>query len=273
MVHDAAFFLPIDDDGTTLRAQPTQHAVGPWDPGSLHAGPPSALVAAALRRHHPTEDRRVVRVTVEILRPIPADVLAVRTSVVRPGRRVDLLAAEVSDTAGRAVLHARVWRLRVRTPAIDLPVVTGGLPHPDTLAARTGFFRPVGWQGYLEAMETRFVRGSWADPGPATAWFRMRHPLLADEDPDPVERVLIAADSGNGISHRAGPGTPLGPEGVFINVDLSVHLLRPPTGEWVGLEADTMLDPAGLGLASSVLHDPHGPIGRAAQSLMVEPTP
>jgi len=49
-------------------------------------------------------------------------------------------------------------------------------------------------------MEASFVRGGFLEQGPAVAWLRMRHPLVAGEPIAPLFRVLIAADSGNGLS-------------------------------------------------------------------------
>jgi hypothetical protein len=42
-------------------------------------------------------------------------------------------------------------------------------------------------------------------------------------------------------------------------------------GEWIGLDARTLLHGGGTGLAESVLHDVHGAVGRAFQTLVVEP--
>jgi hypothetical protein len=56
---------------------------------------------------------------------------------------------------------------------------------------------------------------------------------------------------------------------VFINTDLTVHLVRYPAGEWVCLEAVTSIDSTGIGLADTALHDEQGRIGRSAQSLFV----
>jgi len=49
---------------------------------------------------------------------------------------------------------------------------------------------------------------------------------------------------------------------LFINADLSIHLHRPPRGEWIGLDARTLLHPGGTGIAESVVHDTSGPVGR-----------
>jgi acyl-Coa thioesterase superfamily protein len=92
----------------------------------------------------------------------------------------------------------------------------------------------------------------------------MRHPLVPGEAPSPLCRVLVAADSGNGVSAALDYR-----RWRFVNPDLSVYLFRPPAGEWVALEAATSAA-AGVGLADTALHDRHGPIGRAAQALFVD---
>jgi hypothetical protein len=93
---------------------------------------------------------------------------------------------------------------------------------------------------------------------------RMRHPLLPGEEPAPLARVLIAADSGNGVSAALDCRRYL-----FINVDLSVHLHRMPEGEWVCLDAVTRPEPNGVGIADTALLDQRGSLGRAVQTLLV----
>jgi acyl-CoA thioesterase len=117
--------------------------------------------------------------------------------------------------------------------------------------------------GYSDLMETRTARGEIFS-GPCAIWFRMRHPLVEGETPSAYQRVAVAADSGNGISavldyQRFS----------FVNSDLTINLLRPPVGEWIGLDARTHLGSNGCGLAESALFDAHGLIGRATQSLAV----
>jgi hypothetical protein len=57
---------------------------------------------------------------------------------------------------------------------------------------------------------------------------------------------------------------------LFINVDLSVHLHRPMAGEWVCLDAITIPERSGIGIADTALYDERGPIGRADQTLLVD---
>jgi hypothetical protein len=109
----------------------------------------------------------------------------------------------------------------------------------------------------------------WLDdprtPGPARVWMRLRHPLLPDEPISSLARAAATADFGNGVSAVL-PFERF----LFINADLSLHLQRPPRGEWIGLQARTLLHPGGTGLAESVLHDLEGPFGRAFQTLVVQ---
>ncbi|MFM7144412.1 MAG: thioesterase family protein, partial [Alphaproteobacteria bacterium] len=45
---------------------------------------------------------------------------------------------------------------------------------------------------------------------------------------------------------------------------------RLPVGEWVCLDAETLVSGGGTGLAESALWDERGRIGRSAQSLLIE---
>jgi acyl-CoA thioesterase len=58
---------------------------------------------------------------------------------------------------------------------------------------------------------------------------------------------------------------------LFVNVDLGIHLLRPPAGEWMAMDASTTIGPTGMGLCSSTLFDRDGAVGTSTQSLLVGP--
>jgi acyl-Coa thioesterase superfamily protein/acyl-CoA thioesterase superfamily protein len=243
---------------------------GPWDPDAQHAGPPAALLGREVERvagiGDDPVDRIIGRITFEILAPVPIATVRARAEVVRPGRRVDMVEATLTDDDGEPLIRARAWRLlrrRVELPPSP-PPHRRRPPPPGELETNEAFF-PTGYDvGYHRAMEGRFVSGSFIEPGPAVAWMRMRHPLVTGEDPSPLQRVLVAADSGNGVS------APLDfRRFVFVNVDLTVHLARMPVGEWVCLDAATTPEPSGVGLTGTVLHDEDGPIGLAAQTLLV----
>lgn len=261
---DAAFYVP--EAGRFVSTELTR---GPWDRGSQHAGPPAALLGRALERLAPgvgDGDWQLGRITFELLRAVPIAPLAVSAHVVRPGRSVELVEGSL-HAAGEEVMRATGWRLRATEVDLgDLPGAGASAPAPPgPERGEPKPFFPTGEDvGYHTAMEYRFVAGEFLEPGPATTWMRMRHPLVVGEQPSPLVRTLIVADTGNGISAALDFRRYL-----FINVDLTVHLHRLPAGEWVCLEAKTTPQPSGIGLCESALYDERGPIGRALQTLLV----
>ncbi len=252
---------------------------GPWDPGSQHAGPPAALIGREIERLPAPAPMQVGRITFEILRPVPIAPLRVGAEVVRPGRRVEMVEATL-HAADELLIRARAWRLRAGEVALSEGLCSteqpamgssspqvlrpGWTPRPPEECEEGDFFPTGQAVGYHTAMEYRFAEGAFLEPGPAQAWMRMRHPLVAGEEPTPLQRVLTAADSGNGVSSTLDWSRYL-----FINVDLSVHLARLPEGEWVGLDAITIPEPRGVGITDTALFDERGPLGRAAQTLLV----
>jgi hypothetical protein len=255
-----SFYVPLGDD----RWRATVHTTGPWDARFQHGGPPSALLGRAVESVQPRDDVMVARMTVEILGPIPVGELRLDAQVARPGRSVELVEAVLSAD-GRDVARAQAWRVR-RTAAAAIPPQHATAP-PLPGAGETVELGTGDWiDGYLSAVEWRFVGGHFTKPGPATAWTRLRVSVVPDEEPSPLQRVLSVADSGNGISSELDVTT-----WYFINPELTVHLHREPVGEWICLDASTAISPGGVGLATSVLSDVQGPVAVGAQSLLVAP--
>jgi len=253
-----AFF---HQDGDWLVA--SELTRGPWDPGSQHAGPPSALVARAIERVGEPDGLQVGRITLEIMRPVPIGRLRTEARIVRPGRSVELIEATLSDDEG-VLIRALAWRIRTRAVELDPPPPAEDPPPGPAEGKEEPFFDTGQDVGYHTAMDYKFIHGAFVEPGPAMVWMRMRQPLVAGEETTPLQRVLVAGDSGNGVSAALDPLRYL-----FINTDLSVHLLRMPEGEWVCLDARTFPEPNGVGLADTALYDERGRIGRAAQTLLV----
>ena len=79
-----------------------------------------------------------------------------------------------------------------------------------------------------------------------------------------IERMAVAADSGNGISAILDFKKYL-----FVNSDLTINLLRVPQGEWICIQAQTLVGPASGGVAEARIYDTAGLIGRSTQSLAV----
>lgn len=276
---------------------PTGHARGPWDPHALHGGAPAALITAAFERMEPGAELPFARLSFEFLRPVPMAPLQLSTRISRPGRRVQALEAELS-AEGVVVCRASALRL-VPTPE-ELPEIAlerVEAATPDAIAPATDG-RPVrfeldggGHESFAgTAMEMRFLRGrpltgeppeeedahgdapevgipaGYTPSGAATVWMRLRHPLVADEPLTPLARVAATSDFGNGVAAVLPFDRYL-----FINADLTISLNRRPRGEWIALDATTLVHPNGIGWSESVLHDELGPLGLATQALVVQP--
>jgi hypothetical protein len=261
-----SFYEP---DGDAYVA--TEATRGPWDPDAQHAGPPSALIAREIERlgggriaEGEGAPAQVGRITYEIVRSVPIGRLHVQAEVVRPGRRVEMVQATLTDDGGEVLVRAQGWRLRTESVGFEKPA---GFPEPPPGLdlAEPGQFFDTGYDvGYHTAMEYRFTKGAFIEQGPATVWMRMGLPLIPGEQPTPLQGVLAAADSGNGVSAALDWSKYL-----FINVDLSVHLHRMPEGEWICLDAVTLPEPNGVGMADSRLFDERGAVGRAVQTLLI----
>lgn len=256
-----SFFERVDDD----RVRSTEATRGPWSPDHQHAGPPAALLGGALddALAEVLPAGRVTRITFEVLRPVPIADLTVEARVLRPGRRVALAEGALHDGAG-PVLLARAWRLREADVDLapdreaTMPAMAEGVP--------ASFFELPWDVGYHTSIELRTTRGDFTQSGDAAVWFRSLLDVTDDAPITPLQRVLVAADSGNGISARFDPA-----QWLFVNTDLNVHLREHPADEWVGLDAGTRWGPDGIGLATSTLHGAQGAIGVASQGLLVEP--
>jgi acyl-CoA thioesterase len=258
---DEAIYLPDGQD----RYAPSELARGPWDPGAQHGGAPAALLARAVEGAESVVPMDVVRLTYEFLRPVPLTPLTLCTRVLRPGRRVQLLEATMRDGEQEV---ARVTALRIRRDALAVPDAEAEPPPHGGPEASAPIAMPAFEAGPTmfarDGMEVRFATGTFADVGPAFAWFRLRAPLVAGESPTPLQRLAAAGDFGNGIATAVSWATH-----VFINPDLTLYVERLPAGDWVGLDARTRVSGAGTGVSDTALYDEQGRVGRAQQSLYV----
>ena len=239
---------------------------GPWHPDHQHGGPPIALAARCIARAAAAlELTHVARLTANLLRPIPIAELAIEVQTEYAGRNVAHFSARLM-AGGKDV--ARFTAVAQREAALAIPQDLPGHPLPQAplpvaQSQVDEFLFSSKTTGYHDLIEGRIAQGV-SFRGPSAVWFRLRHPLVAGEAPSPLERVAVAADSGNGISaildfHRY----------IFVNSDLTINLLRRAQGEWICIDARTLLGPDGGGLAEARIFDAQGMIGRSTQSLAI----
>lgn len=260
-------FLPLQRDardGAGERFVATELARGPWDRNAQHGGAPASLLMRAFERLPGSDDLVLARVTYEFLRAVPLGELEVRAEVARPGRRVQLLEASILTPDGTEIVRARALRVHAADSTAPGTDVLPAPPGPDR-GRESDFRAPYRPLFTPDAIELRFVSGAFHGSGPATAWFRLRQPIVAGEEPSPLQRLAAAGDFGNGISTVL-PWE----EFVFINPDLTLYLDRAPVGEWICLESRTMIGAGGIGVSESALYDERGHVGRATQALLID---
>ena len=251
----ASYYQPLGPG----RFRSTEHAQGAWSADEQHMAPVAALLTHAVETCSPRADLGLSRIVFDVLGRIPAGEVEVAARVIRPGRTIELVEAEMT-AAGRTVVRATAWRLALSDTATVAATAAVGLPGPE---AAMPFDMSAIWPGgFIRSVEARTVGEPM--PGRSTVWLRARARILDDEPASQQAGLIGLVDTANGVAVRAKPG-----EVLFPNTDLTVHLFRRPTGVWLGLQTEVSFGPDGLGLTAAVLHDLDGPFGRSAQTLTV----
>lgn len=256
-----AYYLP-GPDGVF---EPTLATESPWSHDAQHGGPPTALLAHVMRTRQHADGMRIARITNEFLGSIPRAPLTAQTAVIRDGRRIRLVEASLL-AEGRPVATARAWQIATTAEGgIPAEGLTAQAPPPfPEQGQRQEFFTGFRNWGYGLSIEWRWVRGSYDGVGEAVVWARPRIPLVAGQPMHPLERILVVADSANGVSSALSPR-----EWLFVPPAITVTLHRHPVGDWVYLTAVSTLAPDGLGSTLGTLGDADGVIGSVAQPLLV----
>lgn len=257
-----AFYEPAGDG----EYHALEATMSPWDVRLQHGSPPTALLTYAMETNHPRDGMRAGRIAVEFLGPMPRGRMRARTRVSRPGKRIELLEG-VLENDGREIVSARLWRIATQAPGAipAAAIATRALPPRPESGHVASFAHDDNW-AYHHAIDWRFTRGRFDAHGNAAVWTRVRIPLIAGEPLRPLDRLLLIADSANGISAVL----PFG-EWLFVPPSLSLALQRHPAGEWTFMEAETTLGPDGLGVTNARFADESGELGVGSQPLLVEP--
>lgn len=260
---ESAVYLPTDHPDTY---ESTPLANAGWYTEGQHGGAVAALVTGHVEHHVPTlVPMEVARVSLELFRVVPLVPLTVRTEVVREGKRIQTVAAELSDPSGTVLTLATVQRLRIADQEIPSDAGPDPTPFPSPEeSAPTDFWRLADKvMFHSHAIEFRAAEGRLAEKGPATIWTRLKVPVVAGRTVTPAQRVALAGDFANGVAHK------LDDEWVYMNSDLNVGIARYPEGEWVGVAADSLYPGRGRGLTRSTLWDSRSQVGQSTQTLFV----
>jgi len=237
----------------------TLNAQGAWNPHEQHMAPVAGILSHALESFEARDGLRIARVSYEILGVIPEGEFEIVSTMLRPGRTIELVQAELI-AGGRVAVRATAWRLHTSDTSEVEGVEDARMPGVEQAGPVMDLEK---WRGgYIRSIEVRPLPDHF--PGRGRAWLRTPIALLADEPVSDFVRLMGLVDTSNGIATRVAPGAG---GYAFPNVDLQVHLYRVPVGEWLGLENAVSFGADGVGLTSTVLHDLQGPFGRAEQIL------
>ncbi len=239
-----------------------------WTAAIQHGAPPSALLARALERCEQREDTRLSRVLIDLLGPVPAEGdLWVRSKVERPGKRIELVSAELiaqgPDGTPRPVARASGWRLQTQDTtalvhASEVPL------RPLSEAVNRNMAKD--WdRNYVHSVDWRWLTEP-VSPGPGESWIKPVVDLVKGEAMTPLERLFSVADDANGIGTKIDIR-----KWTFMNTDLVVHVHRIPQGEWIGIRAETHYGPDGVGTTVGTLFDEVDAVGSIQESVLLRP--
>jgi len=260
-------FIVLDERDGREWFRPTGHTRGPWDPDACHAGPPTGVLVRAAERLLP--DQQLVRITVDLTRPIPHAGFAIEARVARAGRTVSTSELAIIDGDGRTVVTARGMHVAPLDPGHLGALATTPYSVPPLAASAVGAF-PIPPAGhdlpmFSGGVEVRYPPGDAPTPGPTRMWMRTVA-LVLGEEASGFQRICALADCGNAVSRNA-EADDLG----FVNTDLAVSIHRTPVGEWFGIDSVSRWEPNGVGISDSLLFDEQGAVGRAIQTLVIRP--
>lgn len=248
---------------------PTELCRGGWDDRHQHGSPPAGLLGWAVEQVPTAQPMQVVAFTVDLFRPVPLTPLRLHTTVLRDGRRIQLVDADLFADD----LHiGRASALKIRIVDLDLA------PHlgtPNEMPGGPEELEPLNWDPnddhgrmarfHVNGVEIRSFDDSFASFGPGRTWFRLKQPLFEDEPTTPFTRLATISDLSNGNAQRLDIR-----HWTYVNADISVYAHRMPEGEWIGMTSHADQHGTGIGVVSTVVYDTNGPIGTINQAQLID---
>jgi len=243
------------------RYVPTPLAAGPWFADSQHGGAVAALVVRAVEGLPSARPMQLVRLTLDLSRRVPMAPVELETEVLRDGLRLQSVAAAVR-VGGETVARATALRMRagdavVPPDALAAPWPDDGPPPPPD----DGEPWDLGTVGFNGSYDARTLGAPGLE---ASAWLRLRPPLVDDDPGGPLPLLAAAAD------FVTNPASHLGPDYVTANADLTIHVQRPPEGPWLHVRSRARFDGRGIGQSVGAVSDRRGLCALALKSVLVD---
>ncbi|QIK65846.1 thioesterase family protein [Nocardioides sp. HDW12B] len=234
---------------------PTSIARSMWSENQMHGVAVSGALARGVEQQLAQLGRtelRPARWAVDLFRPATMEPCTVATRVVREGRRIVLVDADLRQgdavVARASAVHllptenpeGRVWSSRAASQPPPLEQV------PASDEPRVPFFDSgAGWSQDFAEHQNDGRKRTW----------QTGLPVVAGERPSGFVAVASVADSASMVLHWGTGGVQ------YINTDLTLTLARAPYGVEVGLEATDRVEHDGIAVGTVAVLDRHGPLG------------
>ncbi|MFE3225564.1 thioesterase family protein [Nocardia sp. NPDC059228] len=241
-----SFFVARDG-----RYQAHGYGVSQWSSKQVNGPAVCGLLARQVETHCPAEGFIPARLTVDLLRPVLNEPIAVHSVVVREGARVIVADASIVQEgevrarasavflASASAAPGEMWQPRASLPAPQVLLTSpdgeppllkcGESEWTDNLAAGRNADRKVLWQNLI--------------------------PLIEGEAISPFQRAAAMGDATNFVCHWGSAG--IG----YINTDMTLTLSRLPEGPELGLQAQDQVTGDGIAVGTATLYDRVGRLG------------
>lgn len=265
-MEEPALFVGDDVGGYVA----TGLAQGGWDPRAANGGAVLALLGHCLEDVPALVPMTVGRVTADMVRPVPLGRrLDVVSSVVREGKKIQVVLMQL---LADGIEHVRATVLRLRDTGLSGP----GLPESTTRDRPADALEPPDRSrnyrsltpddpGFLHAVDMR--RGRKTDGSGFGCWIRLEVPVVAGQPVRSTASLVVGFDFANlvGADVRRSAAT-------MINPDVTGHVLRAPSSEWIAITGDTLFNlDMGRGVSSATLSDEDGPFAFVSLCQLVQP--
>lgn len=267
-------FFDFDGDWYVGR----EAAMGPWMPEACHAGPPTAAFAREFERHCA---KQILRMTINLLRPVPMIGFRIAVEIEKEGRSSAYLRAQMFDRENNLCAVATSLHQLVSDLG-DIPTVTvlppsklalddyaiNGNQSPYSVLGRKLFPSTKGFAAAVDIvcsdLSDRYNDGSSEETTQRSIW--MRTPRLIVEEPlSPFQSMCPLSDCGNGFTAHATVD-----EYRYMNTDLTISMHRKPASTWLASTARSHWGPKGYGASYATLFDEHSSVGSAMQTLLIQ---
>ena len=246
------------DGSETAYFQSQIHAQGAWNPHEQHMAPATGLLCAELERFQARDGLRIGKVSLDIFGLITFGEFSINTRIIRAGKTIELIEAEMQAGAKTSIV-ARAWRMQTQ----DTHQIAGLEDQSIGLAEQNPVWEDMKkWPGgFIQSTTTRANLAHRTGKG--IVWMTTVLDMIESQETNDFVRIMGMVDTANGVVARIDPTQGW----AYPNLDLQIHLLRLPTGKWLGLEAVQQFGEDGIGITSAILHDEKGPFGRSEQIL------